>query len=231
LWTRPSWKVEGSPDRPAEAMQWDHATLWPKYNLAQRIAVTEVYGAMMPHSYAEFLRERRIEHPPRSTDGRPASFSHDALGKYVILPADKTLRGGQRIEVDLPDVSLWYNPTHWPRAWVVDQPNTRCRVVQEEPSRIEVEVALPQPGLVVLCDQFYPGWQLTVATDGGPSRAVEIERTNQTMRGVDLPAGHHRLTYRYRPESLFIGSLISGLAWLVLAGWCVRLIVAARTAA
>ncbi|MEE8451467.1 MAG: hypothetical protein V3R99_06105 [Thermoguttaceae bacterium] len=228
IWMRPSWKAEGSPNRPAEAMRWDHATLWPKYNLSQRIAVTEVYGAIMPHSYAEFLRKRHVEHPPRATGDRPEPFSPYALGKYAILPGNKTLPGGRRIDVDVPDVSLWHNPRHWPRAWVADQPDAPCRVVHDEPSQVEVEVALTKPGLVVLCDQFYPGWQLAVESDGKPSRPAEIERTNQTMRGVNLPAGKHRLTYRYRPRSLIIGGLISGLGWLVLAGACIRRIIASR---
>jgi uncharacterized membrane protein YfhO len=74
----------------------------------------------------------------------------------------------------------------------------------------------------VLCDQFYPGWKLEVETEGQGRRNVEIERTNEVMRGCRLPAGRHQLIYRYRPVSFFIGAIVSGLSWLAIAGAVVR---------
>jgi hypothetical protein len=53
---------------------------------------------------------------------------------------------------------------------------------------------------------------------------VPILRTNRVMRGALLPAGTHRLVYRYRPESVIYGGAISGLALVALlaaAGWII----------
>jgi hypothetical protein len=92
-----------------------------------------------------------------------------------------------------------------------------CRVVHYDPLRVEIEAELTRPGLVVLADQFYPGWRLSVATAGGPDRQVPILRTNRVMRGAWLPAGRHRLVYRYRPASFLWGAAISGIGWIGLA--------------
>ncbi|MGD9721747.1 MAG: hypothetical protein AB7O59_05335 [Pirellulales bacterium] len=96
-----------------------------------------------------------------------------------------------------------------------------CRVVSDEPGRVEIEATLNAPGLVVLADTFYPGWTLSVET-GQTARDVPIVRTNRVLRGAALPAGKHRLVYRYQPASVRWGAAVSAAA---LAGWCVALIV------
>jgi len=88
-----------------------------------------------------------------------------------------------------------------------------CRVVHYDPLRVEIEARLKRPGLVILCDQFYPGWRLDIETAGQGKRRAPILRTNRVMRGVWLGAGDHRLIYRYRPVSFLCGALISSIAW------------------
>jgi hypothetical protein len=88
-----------------------------------------------------------------------------------------------------------------------------CHVVHYGPLRIELEVDLSRPGLVVLCDQFYPGWRLDVETAGEQSRSVPILRANRVMRGAWLPPGSHRLVYRYRPGGFLWGAVITVFGW------------------
>ncbi len=57
---------------------------------------------------------------------------------------------------------------------------------------------------------------MEVATAEEPARRAEIFRVNRVMRGTSLPAGRHRLVYRYRPASFLIGSLVSVVGWIVL---------------
>jgi hypothetical protein len=83
-----------------------------------------------------------------------------------------------------------------------------CRVVSAEPSRVEIEARLSSAGLVVLADTHYPGWKLTVES-GGTARELPILRANRVMRAVALPAGSHRLIYKYRPASVLWGAAIS----------------------
>lgn len=92
-----------------------------------------------------------------------------------------------------------------------------CRIAEYGPSHVEIEARLERPGLVILADQYFPGWTLEVTTAGKGTRQATVLRTNRIMRGAWLEAGHHRLVYRYRPASFFWGAMISGLAWMGLA--------------
>jgi hypothetical protein len=91
-----------------------------------------------------------------------------------------------------------------------------CELVYSDPLRVEIAAHLASTGLVILSDTYFPGWELTVETDG-TSQAAPIWRTNRLMRGAVLPAGDHRLVYRYRPRSLIYGGAISFFATMSLA--------------
>jgi hypothetical protein len=80
------------------------------------------------------------------------------------------------------------------------------KVTYPNPQQAELEATLESPGLVVLADVFYPGWELTI--DGKPA---PIYRVNRVMRGAAVPAGRHRLVYTYAPWSFQIGWLVSML--------------------
>ncbi len=99
-------------------------------------------------------------------------------------------------------------------------PSETVEVTLDEPQRVELTAVLKSPGLVVVADQFYPGWKVSV--DGQPA---EILRTNRAMRGVALPAGTHQLVFRYEPLSFQLGLVLSVLgltALLSLIGWAWR---------
>ncbi|MBX6312667.1 MAG: YfhO family protein [Isosphaeraceae bacterium] len=91
-------------------------------------------------------------------------------------------------------------------------PAETVTVTRDEPQRVELTAVLRTPGLVIISDMYYPGWNLTV--DGRPA---EILRTNRAMRGVALPAGTHRLVFRYDPLSFRLGIALSLLGLTTLA--------------
>jgi hypothetical protein len=90
-------------------------------------------------------------------------------------------------------------------------PSEAPRIVRYEPQRVEIDVTLERPGLVVLADIFYPGWSLTIDGQDAP-----IYRVNRAMRGAAVRDGRHRLVFAYRPRSFRDGVIISlaGLAAL-----------------
>jgi len=88
-------------------------------------------------------------------------------------------------------------------------------IVKDEPERVELQVELSEKGLVVLADQFEPGWKLLVESDAsGVFRREPIQQTNLVMRGVFLPAGTHRLVFQYQPVEFFQGAVGSAVGWL-----------------
>jgi hypothetical protein len=94
------------------------------------------------------------------------------------------------------------------------------RFVSHSPQRLELEVNMKRPGVVVLADVNYPGWELSI--DGVRS---PILRTNLLMRGAAVEAGTHRLIYAYRPWSFFLGlglSALGGVALIGVAAWARR---------
>jgi hypothetical protein len=92
-------------------------------------------------------------------------------------------------------------------------PDETVKVAYPDPQHVELEAKLDAPGIVILGDVHYPGWELTI--DGRPAT---IYRLNLAMRGAAVDAGLHRLVYAYRPRSFRFGLMISiaGLAALVL---------------
>lgn len=92
----------------------------------------------------------------------------------------------------------------------------RCFVVIERPDQVEIDVEMESPGLLILADSFDPGWRAEIDTVGMPARPAEIIQTNRLLRGVYLPAGEHRVIFRYRSIPLHWGRAISALAWLAL---------------
>ncbi len=71
-------------------------------------------------------------------------------------------------------------------------------------------------GLLVLTDQYYPGWQASI--DGTPA---PILRADTVFRAVCVPSGEHTVRFEFRPMALFVGMAISGFCWL---GWLILLI-------
>ena len=226
LWLPGRWGESGSPERLVEAVRWDHETLWPKYPLLVPLAVAEVHGTMMPGDYQALLSRAR------------ASGEVFRLGEYVVLPGNEGPPGGARIDVPVGDVSLWVHPGHLPRAWIeharvadafAPLPAARdgesCEIVGYGPLHVEIAAELAEPGMVVLAEQFYPGWRAEVRARGQASRPVQIERTRQVMRGAWLPAGRYRIVYRYRPARVFVGGVLSGAAWLAIAAWGIAVLV------
>jgi uncharacterized membrane protein YfhO len=85
--------------------------------------------------------------------------------------------------------------------------------VSYEPDRVVIDATLNRPGVVVLGDNWFPGWKAEV--DG---KTVPVERVDYTLRGTVVGPGRHRIEYSYRPASWRIGWIISLLALLSLAG-------------
>jgi hypothetical protein len=74
---------------------------------------------------------------------------------------------------------------------------------------IVIDATAARRSLLVLTDDYYPGWTATV--DG---RSVPLERVDYLLRGVALGPGHHTIELRYAPTSWTVGWIISLVALL-----------------
>jgi hypothetical protein len=98
-----------------------------------------------------------------------------------------------------------------------------AEITAETPCEVHVAVDLDQPGLLVLADQWYPGWKAYL--DGKP---VPVVPANYAIRGVPLPAGRGEVVFRYEPTgwarglAAFAFALPVTTLWAVAAVWCAR---------
>ncbi len=69
---------------------------------------------------------------------------------------------------------------------------------------LDVAVEADGPALVVLTERLHPGWHVSDGERDLPTLAV-----NQVHTGVLVPAGAHRLRWRFRPLGLAVASLVS----------------------
>jgi uncharacterized membrane protein YfhO len=91
------------------------------------------------------------------------------------------------------------------------------RVLRRDSQSLEIEARLGCRGMVVVSENYFPGWRATV--DGKP---VPIHEVYTCLRGVVLERGLHRIRMEYRPRSVILGAMgtLSGLLGaLVLALW------------
>ena len=89
--------------------------------------------------------------------------------------------------------------------------NPRAEVTRHEPDRLEIHTASSGPGVLVLSENYFPGWRVYV--DG---QTAELLRVDYNLRGVMLPSGEHVVSFVYRPLSVLIGVVVSLLTLIVL---------------
>jgi hypothetical protein len=135
-----------------------------------------------------FVRSYRVERDPARAWKRVAAGDVD-LAREVLLDRDPSPRPPAGIR----------------------SPILVARLAEDRPERLVAEIATNSPGLLVVTDLHYPGW---IAEMEG--RRLEVLRADGFFRAVALPAGTHRVTFRYRPLSVLIGAGISAAAFLTL---------------
>jgi hypothetical protein len=89
-----------------------------------------------------------------------------------------------------------------------------AEIIHREPNRVEITTESATPALLILADNFYPGWRAEVDSHPRP-----IMRVNYNQRGVALAGGRHRVVFSYQPRRILAGLLVSGLSLLLLLWW------------
>jgi len=70
---------------------------------------------------------------------------------------------------------------------------------------------------VVFSEIYYPeGWNCYI--DG---KQVEVFRANYVLRGMMVPAGKHKIEWKFEPKSMETGSLVSGIGSVLLILGCI----------
>jgi hypothetical protein len=92
------------------------------------------------------------------------------------------------------------------------RPSGSAHIDRYEAEHVSVSTRSARPSLLVLTDNWYPGWKATV--DGHDAK---IHRVDYLIRGVVVPAGAHRVEFSYSPASWRAGWILSLCALIVIA--------------
>ncbi len=177
---------------PEDASLWRMNQTQPRAWIVHRVqSLSALTGSLRRESIEE--RSREVLFPGE----KARDFSRSA-----VVETDRPLAEWSATTIQLEDAS---NSVRNHEA---------CQIVHDDPQRTVIDTELHAPGLLVLADAWYPGWQAFVKSNSG-TREIPIYRTNRVQRGVWLNAGQHTVEFRYRPASFYAGAAISGVSWLL----------------
>ncbi|NUM56348.1 MAG: YfhO family protein [Candidatus Hydrogenedentes bacterium] len=94
-----------------------------------------------------------------------------------------------------------------------------ARLVSRTPNTVTAEVDAKSSAILVLTDQYYPGWKAIV--DGND---VDVFPVYSLFRGVRVSAGIHKVTFYYDPLSFRIGFWVSAATFLAFSTVSIRLL-------
>ncbi|MFP4501888.1 MAG: YfhO family protein [Candidatus Hydrogenedentota bacterium] len=139
---------------------------------------------------------------------RPRAWmARDWQAVTAFAPERLTPDAPPQIETDATPEAVEEMPEEPPAITVDTQRNT-----------VRLAVNTPEPGVLVLMDAWYPGWQVRV--DGASAQPL---RVNGLFRGVALGEGSHDVVWHYNPGSFKLGLLITAIAGAVLLIGCILL--------
>lgn len=159
-------------------------------------------------------------------DGRPYASVYAfpglprarVVGDAVVVPEEEVL------DVVLGNHETSYDPFR--QTVLAEEPPVEfgpeaatgsVRWLERSPNRIGLEVESTGPALLVLSENWFPGWKATVN-----GAEVEVLRADYNLRAVPIGAGSQEVIFRYQSEQLrtsLIITLICSLLLISSAGW------------
>ncbi|MBE9523999.1 MAG: YfhO family protein, partial [Chloroflexi bacterium] len=202
----------------------------PSYSLPQQTAawfglpLVDGIDPLQLNSYAKFMEVATgIKSQGYSVTLPPFANADPQRDNAIYLP-DAVLLGLLNVrylvaEFNLPvdnlalreqfgETRIYENLKVAPHSWVhVDDLMIReASIIDWKPNKIRITAT--GPGLLVLSEVAYPGWQVYV--DG---KQDSIELFDGLLRAVQLSPGHHEIIFLFFPTSVYIGlaAFISGV--------------------
>lgn len=174
--------------------------------------------AITPKPLFLYRNDRAVSRVECATQWTHADRPRDAL--LAITQADFDPR--TQVVLEEPAASLFEprpeasTAAHLPAPPATPCPAAQIELLRTSPEAAELTVSTACDSYLVFSEPWHPGWRVRI-----DDRPAVIHRANYVFSAVFLPAGEHRVTRRYRPKSLLIGAMLSGLSCcaLFVGGW------------
>ncbi|MGO8862831.1 MAG: hypothetical protein ACLQRH_19010, partial [Acidimicrobiales bacterium] len=127
--------------------------------------------------------------------------------------------GVWRLQGSVDDYSVFVRnrpPTPLYAIAAAHEPTPPIRVLSSGANSESIGVKASTPVVLVRDVAWDRGWHASVASDGGPSRAVAVS-AHGLVQEVRLPAGNDVVTFHYRPPHWLVASALSEASALLLA--------------
>jgi len=103
------------------------------------------------------------------------------------------------------ETALVYNTVNVPKTTFTADSLAQIKLTNYQPNKLEYQTNNNADGFAVFSEIYYPkGWNISI--DGKPAEMVEV---NYTLRGLNIPAGNHKVVFSFEPEVVKTGSTIS----------------------
>lgn len=160
----------------------------------------------------------RISIPLPGEDGLFVHINNDALPRAFtmdrIITAQEDEQLKQLVSGDLHQAvyvspldrigekdGIISSPAHYS---FLQKANSIKKINFDNPNRVDVEINVTVPAMLVLTEVWFPGWEVTV-----DKRPAKIYRVNYCQRGVWLEKGEHKVAFCFRPLAWRIGGIIT----------------------
>lgn len=144
-----------------------------------------------------------------NTDALPRAW---LVGRTAVVPEDRAIEFMRQPSFDFRSTAVLPAPLEQP---LPDAPLAgAAQVTLHSPDRVVVRTSANRDALLVLADNYYEDWRVTV--DGAPAR---LHRANHTFRGVRVGAGEHEVIFTFEPTKLYVGFAIHLVGMVLLIGY------------
>ncbi|MCE9572265.1 MAG: hypothetical protein K8W52_03845 [Deltaproteobacteria bacterium] len=160
----------------------------------------DIYEALHPAPLAAWYGAVRVADTAHALDLVVAAEDPTGVRRYATLEPDDAAQ----LDPALRDAMLATTTT--PVAATLDS---------YAPDAIDLTIDAPAPGLVVLNESAYPGWEVSVDDDDATAL-----RADYLLRAVIVPAGRHAIAWRFHPTharplfALYLLALLTVIASL-----------------
>ena len=135
------------------------------------------------------------------------------VGGYAVVQPAKAILDSVRLRLRDPAAFTYLERD--PRLTLGPVEGGRVHMISYRLNDVTVDVETPGPALLRLADLWYPGW--TARVDG---RSVPVLKADYLLRAVPVPAGRHRVEFRFESPAVMRGLLLSLLSLaVILAGF------------